>query len=122
MEEERRDVDQAVDAIEHAAVSFDERAHVLDADVALDDADREIAELPADADDESGEQQLARAEARKREANEPRQRHADEERADRAFPRLVRADVRPHFVAAEEPPERERRDVVQRHGEEEKAG
>ena len=50
MEEQRRGVKKAVDAVEHAAVTADERAHVLYPDVALDDTDRQIAEVPADPD------------------------------------------------------------------------
>ena len=51
MQEERRDENEAVDAVEDSAVAGDAAAHVFDADVALDDADGQVAELAADADD-----------------------------------------------------------------------
>ena len=49
VEEQRGDVDEAVDAIEDATVAADHLSHVLHANVALDDADREVSQLSADA-------------------------------------------------------------------------
>ena len=51
----RRDINQTVDPIENSAVAGNGRAHVFGADVAFDHANGEIAELPADADDQAGQ-------------------------------------------------------------------
>ena len=55
VQEERRNVNQTVDPIENATVSGNQTSHILRPDVTLDHADREIAELSPDADDQSGQ-------------------------------------------------------------------
>src|SRR5258708_5118713 len=71
---QRGGVDEAVDAVEDAAVAGDGRAHVLHAEVALDDADGEVAELAADADDEAEDDQIERVQLREGEGDRPRKR------------------------------------------------
>src|SRR6266498_2782723 len=76
------------------------RAHVLGSDISFDHADGKIAEQSTDTDDQTGKNQLRRAEKWKRESQEPRQAHRNRERAKRAFPRFVWAD----FAAKRMPP------------------
>src|SRR4051794_16494218 len=59
MKEQRRDEDQTIDAVEDAAVAGERRAHVLDVEVAFDDAEREIAELSANAHQNAEREQIA---------------------------------------------------------------
>ena len=86
MEEQRGGVDQAVDAVEDPAVAANQRAHVLDAQVALDDAHRQVAQLPGDAHDQAGEDQLPGREMGERESQQPGQGHRDRQRPQRALP------------------------------------
>ena len=60
--EKRCDKNQAIDSIEHAPVSGNRRAPILCSEVALDQAEGEIADLPAEANNQTGAKQLARAE------------------------------------------------------------
>src|SRR5436305_13679926 len=113
MEKERGHVDQAIDPVEDAAVAGDERAHVLGANVTLNHTDGKIAELAADANDESGQNQLPRAEVGKRKAEQPGQNHRDYQRAERAFPGFFWADFAAQRMTAEQSSEGKRRDVVQ---------
>ena len=63
--EQWRNVNQTVDPIQNAAVTGNDRAHVLGADVALDHTDGKIAQLSADPNDQAGKNQLRRAKIRK---------------------------------------------------------
>ena len=54
VQEKRRRIDQAVDPIKHAAVAGNRGPHVLDPDVPLDHTNRQVAQLPTDADDQTG--------------------------------------------------------------------
>src|SRR5215510_10680489 len=112
VEEQGAGEDQAVDAVEDAAVTGDQDAHVLHADVALDEADREVAELTADPDDQARQHELQRAEVREAEPEQPGQQHRYGERAERAAERLVGADLLAQLAAAEELPRGEGGDVV----------
>ena len=53
MEEERCHEDQTIRTIEDASVAGDDGAHIFDAQIPLDKADCEVAELPSDADNQS---------------------------------------------------------------------
>ena len=99
VEEQGGHVDQAVDAVENTAVAGDHRAHVLDPQVALDDADDEVAQLPTDADDQAGGDQILRPQVRKREPQGPRQYQGDCQRSQGPFPRLFRTDVAAQSVS-----------------------
>src|ERR1700704_1950668 len=101
VEEQRADEDQAVDAIQQSAVTRDQSAHVLDADVALDHADRQISELAADADDNTCQDELQRTEVREAEPHEPGQRHRDRQGAERSAPGFVRTDLRAELAPPE---------------------
>ena len=56
MKEQRRGVDQAVDAIEQATVAGNQATRVLDADVAFECREGDIADEPAEADQQTGGQ------------------------------------------------------------------
>src|SRR4051812_42479547 len=58
VEKERADEDQAVDAIQKPAMAWNQRAHVLYANIPLDHADREISQLAPDADDNTRQDEL----------------------------------------------------------------
>src|SRR5439155_26092178 len=78
-----------------------------------DYADGKIAKQSADSDDQTGKNQLYRAEKWKRESQQPGQNHRNGECTKRAFPRFVRAD----FTAEQMPPEQSAKcksgDVIQ---------
>ena len=67
VQEDRSGINQAIDSIQHAAMTGNGCAHVFDAYVPFDHADREIAKLAAHADDQTSEDQLLWPEMRKRE-------------------------------------------------------
>src|SRR4030095_16426131 len=75
VQEQRRGVNQTVDPIEDAAVAGNRRGHIFGADVAFNHADGKIAELPADSNNQSGKNQLPRAEKRKRKSQSPGKNH-----------------------------------------------
>src|SRR5206468_10740101 len=111
--EQRRNINQAVYAIQDSAVSRNRRAHVLGSDISFDHANREISELSTDTDDHTGKNQLRHAEKWKRESQQPGQNHRNRQRAKRAFPCFVWAD----FAAKRMPPKQsskcERADIIQ---------
>ena len=80
-DEQRRDEDKAVDPIEHAAVTGDRGAPVLQPKLTLQHAGKEIAELSAQADNQTSENELKRPEMWKGKPQKPRQREGKEERA-----------------------------------------
>src|SRR6266436_1701060 len=98
--EQRRNINQAVYAIQDSAMPRNCGTHVLRSNISLDHADGKIAEQSTDSDDQTGKNQLRHAEKWKRESQQPRQDHRNGERAKRTFPRLVWAD----FTAKGMPP------------------
>src|SRR5947209_14346916 len=91
----------------------EEIAEVLDADVALEVRQREVADLAAHADDEPGREHAPPGKARERELPiEEREGDAERQSPERSFDRLVRREDGP-AVAAEELAGEEREDVVQ---------
>src|SRR5208282_5882753 len=56
VEKQRRDVNQTVYPVKDAAVTGNAGPHVLDANVTLDDADGQVTKLPAQADNQTGQQ------------------------------------------------------------------
>ncbi len=73
----------------------------------------EIAELSADPDDQSGQDQLPWPELGERQPQQPRQDHGDRESAECAFPGFLRTDLAAERMTAEEPAESECRHIVQ---------
>ena len=67
--EQWRNINQAVDAIQDTAVPRNRRAHVLGSDVSFDHADGKIAQQCTDSDDQTGKNQLYRAEKWKRKSD-----------------------------------------------------
>src|SRR5580765_4498827 len=120
VEEERADEDQAVDAIQQPAMARNQRAHVLYADVPLDHADREISELPADADDNTRQDELQRSEMGEAESQEPGERHRDGQRPERSAPGLVGTDLGSELASPEQLSREKRRDVAPLDGENQK--
>ena len=112
VQKQRRDEDEAVDAIEDAAVAGDAGAHVFDADIALDDADAQIAQLPAHADDQSRQYQL---DPGLKWGNENQSNHGtimEKPAADGATPGFSRADIAAQRAASEQFSAGESRDVI----------
>ena len=99
-------------------MAADERAHVLDAQVALDDAHGQVAQLAADADDQAGEDQFPRREVREGELHNSHGNTIETASAPSEPSQvflglmLLRSGCRP-----KSPAERERRHVVHLHGE-----
>src|SRR6266536_1818402 len=119
VEAQRRGVKQAVDAVEHAAVTSDERTHVLYPDVPLYDTDRQIAEVPADADNQACKNTFERREVRHGEAHCEREQGRDQNCAERTFARFPGAHVCAQQPAAKKLPAGERGNVVEFDGKEE---
>src|SRR5882724_2129325 len=111
--EQRRRVNQTVDPIQNSAVTGNSCSHVFGSDVALNHANRKIAQLPANSNDQASQNKLPRAKEWKRESKKPGQNHSDAQRSERAFPCLVRADFAAQRMAAENFPESKCRDVSQ---------
>ena len=111
MQKKRRRVNQTVNAIEDSAVTRNQGAHVLYAQIALDQADGKIAKLAADPNYQSCKDQLPSSEVRKSGAQDPRQDHREGQCPQRPAPRFVWTDVAPEFSLAEE--------LARRHAEEE---
>src|SRR6266478_8271897 len=111
--EQRRDVNQTVDAIQDSAMPRNRRAHVLGSDVSFDHTDGKVAEQSTDSDDQTGENQLRLAEKWKRESQQPGQNHRNGERAERTFPRFVRADFTAKRMPPKQSAKRKRADVIQ---------
>src|SRR3954468_12900392 len=86
VEEQRRHVNQAVDGVEDTPVARDGRAHVLDPQVTLDEADDQVAQLPADADDQADHETVLSLEMRECEAQGPRQETGYRQGAGGTFP------------------------------------
>src|SRR5206468_10509666 len=113
VEEYGRDERERVEAVEDPAMAGEEIAEVLDADVALEVRQREVADLAAHADDEPGREHAPPGKARERELPvEEREGDAERQSPERSFDRLVRREDGP-AVAAEELASEEREDVVQ---------
>ena len=74
MHEQWRNINQAVDTIQDSAVPRNHRAHVLGSDVSFDHADGKIAKHSSDSDDQTGKNQLYRAEKWKRKSQQPGQK------------------------------------------------
>src|SRR4030095_9965968 len=109
--EQRRGVNQTVDPIQNSAVTGNSCSHVFGSDVALNHANRKIAQLPANSNDQAGQNLLPRAKEWKRKAKKPGQNHSDAQRTKRAFPGLVRTDFAPQRMAAKNFPESKGRNV-----------
>src|SRR5437867_5211511 len=92
---------------------WNRRAHVLGSDVSFDHTDGEIAEQSTYSDDQTGENQLRRAEKWKRESQQPGQNHRNSERAKRAFPRFVRTDFAAKRMPSKPSAKCKRADVIQ---------
>src|SRR4029077_17421885 len=88
--EQWRRVNQTVDAIQNSAVTGNSCSHVFGSDVALNHANRKVAQLPTDSNDQARKNKLPSTKERKREAKKPRQNHSNAQRSERAFPCLVR--------------------------------
>ena len=105
MKDGGRDQDQAVEAVEQPAVAGNDGAHVLDAEVALDGGEHQVAELPRQADDEAEREQDERAidgrAGKDVVAEKADQRGGEDERAERAAERLIRAGLRRELAMAE---------------------
>src|SRR6266853_4515113 len=114
--EQRRGVNQTVDPIKNSAVPGNGRGHVFGPDFAFDHANGKIAQLSADSNDQSGQNQLASAEERKRKSQEPRQNHRHSECAERALPGFVRTDFAAQWMSAENFAKGERGDVTHSRG------
>ena len=82
MKEQWRREDDTIDSIEQAAMSRNQLAHILDLHIAFDVTDRQIAQLTADTNDNSGEDSLRRGEFWQHETHQPRQRHGNDECPD----------------------------------------
>src|SRR6266481_1330626 len=115
--EQRRDVNQTVDAIQDSAMPRNRRAHILGSDVSFDHADGKIAKQSTDSYDQTGKNQLCRAEKWKRESQQPGQNHRNRERAKRAFPRFVRADFAAKRIPSKQSAKCKRADIIQFGGE-----
>src|SRR4029077_9065983 len=98
--EQWRRINQTVDSIQNSAVTGNSCSHVFGADLALNHANRKIAELPANSNDQAGQNQLPRAKEWKREAKKPGQNHRNAQRSERAFPGLVRTNFAAQRMAA----------------------
>ena len=112
MHEQRRNINQAVDAIQDSAVPRNRRAHVLGSNVSFDQADGEIAQQSTDSDDQPRKNQLCRTEKWKRKSQHPRQNHRNRERAKRAFPGFVRADFAAKRMPSKQSAKCKRGDVI----------
>src|SRR3954451_12355141 len=116
----REGEEEAVEAVEQATVTADQRAEVLDVEVALEHALGEVAEWGGDADDEGQPQAVADAvpgvalvgDSDSAEHDERRHRTAEE-----ALERLVRADPSTQRVATGGAADEQRADIVGHHAE-----
>src|SRR5207247_1267238 len=111
--EQWRNINQAVDAIQDSAMPRNRRAHVFGSDVSFDHTDGEIAEQSTYSDNQTGVNQLRRAEKWKRESQQPGQNHRNRERTKRAFPRFVRADCTAKRMPPKQFAKCKRADVIQ---------
>src|SRR5512132_4255449 len=111
--EQWRRINQTVDPIQNSAVTGYSCSHVFGSDVALNHANRKIAQLPANSNDQAGQNKLPHTKEWKREVKKPRQNHSDAQRSERAFPCLVRTDFAAQRMAAENFSESKCRDVSQ---------
>src|SRR5687767_14112215 len=102
VEEKRRGINQAVDAIQDAAVAGNRGSHVLDAQVALDEADGQVAQLSTDAHDQPSQQQIARVEVRKCEMEQPGKQQGYYQCPERPLPCLLGADLAAQWPSAEQ--------------------
>src|SRR5436190_2059393 len=102
VEEQGRHVDQAVDAVQKATVAEDHRPHVFDPQVALDDADNKVAQLPTDADDQAGDKTVPRLEVRESEEQSPWQQEGYHQGTGGTFPGLLWTDVATEHVPAKQ--------------------
>src|SRR6266576_1575084 len=98
--EQRRRVNQTVDPIQNSAVTGNSCSHVFGSDVALNHANRKIAELPTNSNNQAGQNKWPRPKVWKREAKKPRQNHRDGKSSERAFPSLVWTDFSSQRMAA----------------------
>src|SRR5205823_7685255 len=92
------------------------RGHVFGPDFAFDHANGKIAQLSADSNNQSGQNQFARAKERKRKSQEPRQNHRHSECAERALQGFVRTDFAAQWMSAENFAKGERGDVAHSRG------
>src|SRR6476619_1526525 len=111
--EQWRRVNQTVDPIQNSAVTGNSCSHVFGSDVALNHANRKIAQLSANSNDQAGQNKLPRAKEWKRESKKPGQNHSDAQRSERAFPCLIRTDLAAQRMAAANFSESKGRDVSQ---------
>src|SRR5207244_2676997 len=101
LNEQRDDKNQAVDPIEHAAVTGNASSPILRSEFSFDHTQRQIAERTADAHDQSGHHQLPDPEEWKREVQQPGQSERDRERAERPFPGLAWTNLAPQRMPPE---------------------
>ena len=96
-------------------------AHVLRAQLAFEQADREIAERRAETDDQADAEEFVRRQRRESETEQPGQQHRDRQGAERAFPGFPRADLTPQRMTAEHFPEAKSRNIRELSGEKDEA-
>ena len=78
------------------------RSHILDAQIAFDDADGQVSQLPADTDDQAGQDEvLDIEEGGKGQMQQPGKCHGDQESAQGSLPGLFRANVAAQRMSAE---------------------
>src|SRR5262245_49993446 len=71
--EQWRRVNQAVNSIQDPAMPGNGDPHVFDTDIPFDHADGQVTQLPSDADDKAGQDEVTRGKVWKRKAQHPRQ-------------------------------------------------
>src|SRR5215471_18935789 len=102
MHEYRRRVSQAVDAVENAAMAWDQSAGVLHAEVALHRRHGDVAEEAGNPEDEACERGPAHIHRCEIGAGKRRNESGGGEAADQTLPGLLRADMRRYLVAAQQ--------------------
>src|SRR5262249_8645581 len=105
MHEYRRRVSQAVDAVENAAMAWDQSGGVLHAGVALHRRHDDVAEEAGNPEDEACERGPAHIHRCEIGAGKRRNESGGGEAADQTLPGLLRADMRRYLVAAHSLPQ-----------------
>ncbi len=94
----------------------DRCSHVLDPQVALQDAEDEIAQLTADADNQADQQAVPGIKIQQRKVQGPRQQQRHRQGSDRSFPGLPGADAACERVPAKQLAAGVSRHIIQFHG------
>src|SRR4029453_9258061 len=89
VEEHRRRVSEAVEAIEDAAMAGQHGAAVLDANVALDGGDGDVADEARGTDEEADGGRRAQIERRQQRRQQDREQRGRDDAADEPFPGLA---------------------------------